>query len=123
MKNILLKGSLLGLVLIMGQSFAGIQNGKTIPDRLDILNNLNQPVIIEGKQYAPGQTAQVTTSSQGSNILYVTDTTHKPLTVILFPQYSPSGGSISEVFSVFRYKLSDLYPMMTMGADGWPTHE
>ena len=103
MKNILLKGSLLGLIFIMSQSFAYVQNGKTIPDRLDILNDTNETVIIEDTQYKPGETAQVTTAGK-MNIVPIYNQAKKIIRLISF---EPGGsGPISKEFNVFNYRVS-----------------
>ena len=98
--------SLLGLMLsITGAGlYAGIQNGRNIPDEILVLNDTNQAVTINGQRYNPRQEVKVLTLDQTGTVdIQVGGQAY----VLVYPLYQP-GVAVQEIWSFSRANVSDV---------------
>ncbi len=104
--NIFSKLSLFAVILSITSVslYAGYQDGKYIPDEVQILNDTDKVMTIEGARYAPNQTAKLSTQNQKGRIMLSANGT---MYTVFYPIYNPAG-SVKQVFSVQNEKLSDI---------------
>lgn len=102
-----------------------VLNGQTvtIPDRIIVVNDLNEPVVIrdsEGsdKTYNPGQSAEFNTRNFGQgNQLQIKNRNNQAIGLLTWRNYSPNS-LVRERSDTFKYKVSDIVRQNKVPAPG-----
>ena len=84
--------------------YAGIQAGKEIPDQVQLLNDTNSVVTIDGEQYEPKERALISTHSQTGKV----DVQYQGKNYVYkYPVYDPNKPT-KEIFTIRKNKVSNV---------------